>query len=154
LAGLSDPDAEDLLHRLLPETTPDVPRDHVSYHDAGEGASRTAAFEAGIFAGALYVSSQPLEIARTWLVEQLGSPGHLGQTRAHLLAGRPLGPVKDRGPIVCACFGVGRNEIADALRDNGCRTVGEIGKALKAGTNCGSCRSEISRIIAVNAVER
>jgi assimilatory nitrate reductase catalytic subunit len=30
---------------------------------------------------------------------------------------------------------------------SGCRSVESIGKALSAGTNCGSCRPEIRRIV-------
>ncbi|MGI9361372.1 MAG: (2Fe-2S)-binding protein, partial [Parasphingorhabdus sp.] len=39
---------------------------------------------------------------------------------------------------------------ASAARQ-GCTTVQAIGKTLQAGTNCGSCKSEISQIIAENA---
>ena len=52
----------------------------------------------------------------------------------------------DKGAIVCACFSVGKNEIAAAAR-GGCHTVEAIGQTLKAGTNCGSCRAEIRGVI-------
>jgi assimilatory nitrate reductase catalytic subunit len=51
------------------------------------------------------------------------------------------------GPIVCACFGVGRNAICDAIAA-GARTPAAIGAELKAGTNCGSCIPEMKRLIA------
>ena len=51
------------------------------------------------------------------------------------------------GPIVCACFGVGRNTICDAIAA-GAGTAAEIGAQLKAGTNCGSCIPELKRLIA------
>ena len=51
------------------------------------------------------------------------------------------------GPTVCACFGVGRNTICDAI-SQGARTAAEIGGKLKAGTNCGSCIPELKRLIA------
>jgi assimilatory nitrate reductase catalytic subunit len=66
-----------------------------------------------------------------------------------LLAGRPSKGQADHGAIVCSCFGVGASQIAAAVRD-GCATVEAIGAALQAGTNCGSCRAEISTIIAAN----
>ena len=51
------------------------------------------------------------------------------------------------GPIVCACFGVGRNTICDAIAA-GARSAADIGAKLKAGTNCGSCIPELKRLIA------
>jgi len=41
---------------------------------------------------------------------------------------------------------VGVNQLDAAIAD-GCASVDEIGKAVKAGTNCGSCRSEIRAIV-------
>ena len=51
------------------------------------------------------------------------------------------------GPIVCACFGVGRNTICDTIAA-GARSAADIGAKLKAGTNCGSCIPELKRLIA------
>lgn len=65
-----------------------------------------------------------------------------------VLAGRPGADMPDPGAIVCACFAVGVNTIAEAVMRGSCRTVEEVGAVLKAGTNCGSCRAEIGAIIA------
>jgi assimilatory nitrate reductase catalytic subunit len=51
------------------------------------------------------------------------------------------------GPIVCACFGVGRTTICDAITA-GAGSAAEVGVRLKAGTNCGSCIPELKRLIA------
>jgi assimilatory nitrate reductase catalytic subunit len=67
-----------------------------------------------------------------------------------LLAGRPGAEARDRGAIVCACFDVGRNEIVEAAAE-GCATVAAIGARLRAGTNCGSCRREIARLVGAEA---
>jgi len=69
------------------------------------------------------------------------------EDRLRLLAGRPGADSFDRGPIVCACFGVGLNEITAAIADKGCESVDDVGACLGAGTNCGSCRSEIGRLL-------
>jgi assimilatory nitrate reductase catalytic subunit len=53
----------------------------------------------------------------------------------------------DHGPVVCACFGVGEDAIRDAVRA-GADSVPEIGRALSAGTNCGSCLPELKRLVA------
>jgi assimilatory nitrate reductase catalytic subunit len=55
--------------------------------------------------------------------------------------------VPDAGPVVCSCFGVGLNVICGTLRSGAAANVEEIGKALRAGTNCGSCLPELRRIV-------
>jgi assimilatory nitrate reductase catalytic subunit len=64
-----------------------------------------------------------------------------------LLAGRPAVPLPDRGPIVCVCFDVGLNTIVEAVATQGLVSVEAVGAALSAGTNCGSCRPAIRRLI-------
>ena len=71
---------------------------------------------------------------------------HPPEQRHRLLAGRPAQPQEDPGPLVCACFSVGAKTIAAAI-GAGCTSVEAIGETLKAGTNCGSCRSEIRRML-------
>jgi assimilatory nitrate reductase catalytic subunit len=152
LAGLQPCYTAELSQHLLPASADATAADRISYHDVGEGATRTVTFRDGIIAGALYISAKPLGIARSWLAEQLSVTARDDALRTQLLAGRSMSPGMDRGPIVCACFNVGQNEIATAARDGGCRTTADIGVTLKAGTNCGSCRSEIARILTSSAV--
>ena len=64
-----------------------------------------------------------------------------------LLSGRSGDGLAGAGPIVCACFGVGRNTIGDAISGGAC-SVAAIGASLKAGTNCGSCIPELKRMLA------
>jgi|TARA_B110000908_G_scaffold20215_1_gene22792 assimilatory nitrate reductase catalytic subunit len=49
-------------------------------------------------------------------------------------------------PLVCTCFEVTKAEIESAL-EMGSETLSELGKALKCGTNCGSCVPEINQLI-------
>jgi assimilatory nitrate reductase catalytic subunit len=69
-------------------------------------------------------------------------------TRRALLAARMPDLAYGQGPIVCACFGVGLNRIGDAIVQQNLSSVEAIGRALKAGTNCGSCMPELRRILA------
>ena len=64
-----------------------------------------------------------------------------------LLSGKSTDGLESCGPIVCACFGVGRTTICDAIVA-GAGTAAEIGVQLKAGTNCGSCIPELKRLVA------
>jgi assimilatory nitrate reductase catalytic subunit len=68
--------------------------------------------------------------------------------RRMLLSGQPVDGVADNGPVVCACFGVGLKFIRDCLASGTAKDVAGIGKALRAGTNCGSCLPELKKIVA------
>jgi assimilatory nitrate reductase catalytic subunit len=63
----------------------------------------------------------------------------------HFAARISADPVTE--PVICACFGVGVDAVRKALAGGTVRTVAEIGEALRAGTNCGSCLPELKRMI-------
>jgi assimilatory nitrate reductase catalytic subunit len=67
--------------------------------------------------------------------------------RTALLMGRPSQAVPDSGAIVCACFGVGKNDLVKAIAA-GAGSVEQLGIRLKAGTNCGSCVPELRKLLA------
>ena len=54
--------------------------------------------------------------------------------------------------MICACFGVGLNTIRRAIASEKLASAEEIGKALRAGTNCGSCLPELRKIVQAEAV--
>ncbi len=152
LAGKTEPDDWDAFARALPGLSEDG-LETLAYRDETAGRHRLAIFSGERLVGALFVARGPLGIARTWIGDQLGR-AVLPEDRLRLLAGRPGAAVRDRGPIVCACLDVGRNEIAAAITAGGARSVAAVGLAVKAGTNCGSCRSDIQRIIDDAALEK
>jgi len=110
--------------------------------DAASGGFRAVAFRDGLLIAAFFASSRPVEVSRSWIIGQLGSsPANRQQT----LAGRPASVGDDQGSIICVCMGVGRTKIEQAASagmhlEALCRITG-------AGTNCGSCKPEIMRII-------
>ncbi|PAP96620.1 nitrate reductase [Mesorhizobium wenxiniae] len=118
----------------------------LAYHDVAGGHYRFARFAGSRLAGALYLAPKPVAVSRSWAVEQLSADHANRRGRLAIVAGRPGGNAVDRGAVVCSCFGVGANQIADAVR-GGCVSVEAIGATLHAGTNCGSCRAEIRTII-------
>ena len=67
------------------------------------------------------------------------------EQRRMLLSGRATDGIAQTGPIICACFGVGLATIRDALDSGTATSVEDIGKALRAGTNCGSCLPELKK---------
>ena len=118
----------------------------LAYHDVAAGQYRYAAFSGEQLLGAFFAARGSLTCARDWIAAQLRTPMPQA-ARLRLLAGRPGAESKDRGLTVCACFEVGRNEIIDAIAEQGATTVAAVGACVKAGTNCGSCRAEIKRIL-------
>ena len=82
-------------------------------------------------------------------VGSLFHPGELAAAdRASLLAGRPGPGRRCAGRTICACFNVGIETIATAIENDGLVSVDGIGRALKAGTNCGSCLPELRALLA------
>jgi assimilatory nitrate reductase catalytic subunit len=118
------------------------------YADAPRGRYRAAAFVDGRLAGCVFVG--PAEDAPQWdSVRALFEAESLAPAdRRVLLSGCSADGVVDAGPLVCACFGVGLETIRRALVAREAISVEDIGRALKAGTNCGSCVPELKRIVA------
>jgi assimilatory nitrate reductase catalytic subunit len=87
---------------------------------------------------------------RDWLVQLFTKKQLSRQERLRLLAGAPGNAQEDAGKTVCACYGVGINTLIRGIREQGLQTPEAIGQALKAGTNCGSCLSEIKHLLQEN----
>jgi assimilatory nitrate reductase catalytic subunit len=121
--------------------------DLAEYKDFGGGVYRAASFTEDRIAACLFVG--PARDAGDWdVVKNLFAADALSDDqRRTLLSGRSMDGLAGTGPIVCACFGVGRATICDAIA-GGARSAAAIGAQLKAGTNCGSCIPELKRLIA------
>jgi assimilatory nitrate reductase catalytic subunit len=121
--------------------------------DAEGGLYRCALIRDGRLAAALFLG--PDHDAPVWDAVKLAfAAGAVDpRRRLALLSGRDLDGAADQGPTVCACFGVGLNAIRAAFAEGANLTVEDIGRKLKAGTNCGSCLPEIRRIGAQERVE-
>jgi assimilatory nitrate reductase catalytic subunit len=118
----------------------------LGYADQTTGDFRLAFFDGERLLAALFLARQPVAVARNWAIAQLSASHTDLRKRFALVAGRPGADTPDPGATICSCFGVGVNQIVGAVR-NGCHSVEAVGKALNAGTNCGSCRAEIRGII-------
>jgi assimilatory nitrate reductase catalytic subunit len=70
-----------------------------------------------------------------------------------ILAGRAPKGVPESGPVVCSCFAVGRSTLLRAIRGEQLVSVEQIGTALRAGTNCGSCIPELKGLLAASATD-
>lgn len=91
---------------------------------------------------------------RAWLLDQLGhAPDEA--TRSQLLQGGIVGQegAKSRDAVICACFGVTLPQIEAFAANTPDADVKKLGQALKAGTNCGSCRTQIASILKASKAE-
>jgi assimilatory nitrate reductase catalytic subunit len=124
--------------------------DLAEYKDFGGGVYRAASFADGRIETCLFIG--PAHDAGDWgVVKSLFAAGALDDdARRMLLSGKSMDGLASAGPIVCACFGVGRSTICDAIAA-GAGSAAAIGAQLKAGTNCGSCIPELKRLIAQTA---
>ncbi|WP_395448119.1 molybdopterin-dependent oxidoreductase [Aminobacter sp. UC22_36] len=146
LSGTEPPEQGILLARRLVDV---VPADQLlEYTDRRTSTFRAAATDSeGRLTEALLVAPHGHLPERDWLLLLLASAEPLTPLdRRALLSGRAPVPVPSVGRIVCSCFNVGVNQLATAI-SGGTTSIDEIGKLLKAGTNCGSCRSEIRAML-------
>lgn len=112
-----------------------------SISDHKRGSTRIALHDGDVLIGALFVSRTPVAVMRDYLA---GLPGSVG---SDALMGRAPKDTPNPGPILCACFGVGVNTIVSAIEEQGLVSADQVGAALGAGTNCGSCKPEITELL-------
>jgi len=119
----------------------------IEYGDAGTGCWRAALVSDGVLVACMMVTRTGVLPSRGWVSSLFAKPVLEPADRGSLLRGARQ-DVRDPGPTVCACFQVGANSIRSAVQ-SGCASLEAIGAQLRAGTNCGSCRPEIQRLLAV-----
>jgi assimilatory nitrate reductase catalytic subunit len=127
--------------------------DLAEYRDFGGGVYRAASFAGERIETCLFVG--PARDAGDWnVVKGLFAADVLTpDQRRMLLSGKSIDGLADAGPVVCACFGVGRGTICGAIAA-GANSAAAIGVELKAGTNCGSCIPELKRLIAQAGIDK
>ncbi|WJS83811.1 nitrate reductase [Paracoccus sp. TOH] len=141
LAGLAPPQDWTAHARAL-FGLPDEP---LVLQDRARGQVRLAFLREGRLQAALFVAPGPVALSRSHVAALLGEGATLSGAEA--LAGRPGADRPDEGALVCACFGIGVNSIVQAIASRRLTSVEAVGQALRAGTNCGSCRPEIRALL-------
>jgi assimilatory nitrate reductase catalytic subunit len=144
-------DSELVLRRLL-----QIPGEAelVSYSDPRHAVFRYAGFVQGRLTACVFFAPPLQDFAGVELAKGLLGKEVSAMDRISLLAGLEAGGAKNASKIVCACFSVSEAAITGAMAEQGCRSTAEIGKALKAGTNCGSCIPEIKKLLGASAPAR
>lgn len=121
--------------------------DWLEYSDPAAGVFRAGLLIDDRITACIYLSPRPDLPSRTWLASLFTRDRITDADRAGLLMGQPADPHADTGPIVCSCFGVGRKTLCEAIGRDRLTTTQEVGKKLRAGTNCGSCLAEIRGLL-------
>jgi assimilatory nitrate reductase catalytic subunit len=122
----------------------------VSYSDPRRAMFRYAGFVQGRLAACVFFAPAGTDFSGVDQAKALLGKEIAAAERMALLAGLSSG-AQLAEKIVCACFSVGENMIRAAIREQGLTTSGEIGNALKAGTNCGSCIPELKKLLGAMA---
>ena len=172
--GLSAPAGQDLIWRRIPQDAcqlhefagrgDEVQREGVrkaltkgllgevvAYDDAHSGARREAWIRDGRLVAVLFMATTSRLPTRDWLAELFAEPVLSPAARSALLFGRPPGAPIDKGALVCACLKVGAKAVQAAIAA-GASSPDAVGVASGAGTNCGSCRPEIARMIGASVL--
>jgi len=145
LAGDTQPgDWATWARQLLCQTDSNI--NWIEYFD-GSSNYRGARMVGDKLESCVFISSSGNLPSREWLANLLGKDSISQQERTFLLSGKPPVEAEVGGHIVCACFGVGEKQILNAIENQGCDSVDAIGRALQAGTNCGSCIPELQVLL-------
>jgi assimilatory nitrate reductase catalytic subunit len=133
-------------HNLVRQLSPED-AELAAYSDPSRGVARFGLFRSGRFEGCLFVGPAhrppPWDVARS-LFE---SGAVAAAARRIVFAGRSADAAAEAGPLICACFGVRLAAIRDAMAAGRAASVADIGRMLRAGTNCGSCLPELRDIV-------
>jgi assimilatory nitrate reductase catalytic subunit len=147
LAGLSSPESWQEWAKKNLSDNDDATLQWQEYQDAARGNYRAAHLVNNRLESVVFIAAESGLPERNWLTGLFAKTELERAERMALLTGRPPLGVEDVGTIVCACFNVGEKTIQAAIREKGLKTHQEVGRCLKAGTNCGSCVPEIKALL-------
>lgn len=119
------------------------------YWDAAQSSYRAARFWQQQLESCLFIAAQPQQLPDARQISTLFSQGVLtSQERKGVLAGQYGKDIAPASKTVCVCFNVTEGHICEAIEQQRCSNVAELGKCLQAGTNCGSCIPELKQLLA------
>ncbi|MDR3506573.1 MAG: molybdopterin-dependent oxidoreductase [Caulobacteraceae bacterium] len=120
----------------------------LTFEDPGSGAFRRAILRGDRLERLLFIAPANRALPpRDWLVSLFEQPRLAPEDRLSLLSGRRIGAAMDASPVICACLKVRQGAIVRAI-EAGAQSLEAVSAATGAGSNCGSCRPQISGLIA------
>jgi len=140
-----DGDQQEIAAQLLPNN---ADAQQIEASDPARKSMRIAVVSGMRITACLFLSGTHALPTREWLVDQFADDGEKELPSAvEILSGRPMHAGSNPGPQVCVCFNVGLNTLIEAIRNQSMTTVADVGAALQAGTNCGSCKPKIQSLL-------
>ena len=121
----------------------------VIYADPARGTFRYASVVGRRLEACLFIAAKASALPSPNALAALLGTRIEPETRAFVLAGAPAGGALQTaaGKTICACFGVGLHTLHATITQRRLTSVAEVGAALRAGTNCGSCIPELKAIL-------
>ena len=116
----------------------------LNYRDGARNIVKRAIIEDGRLTGILLAGE---DAASGWLRAALRDGLAIDELRRWLFAPRSTPPIAAAAPrrVICNCFDVSAGEIETEVRDG--KTLAAIQEKLKCGTSCGSCLTEVRRMV-------
>jgi assimilatory nitrate reductase catalytic subunit len=150
----------ELAGEVLPDSWPRWTRavcgaDHewIELADPAAGRHRAAALRDGRLFACIFAGVERQGGARDALAAFFSGEPLDAAARLTLLSGRLGNGRAECGATICSCFSVGRNTLLEAIRSRRLTSTREIGAALRAGTNCGSCLPELGALLSEVSAE-
>ena len=112
---------------------------------SGPDVNCMCAMREGVMSLIMFITPSNIEVDPSWINSLLGNQYITPEQLQGLLNMQPDDEFI-QGKLICSCFKVGENSIIDAIK-GGCDSVDSLGKQLQCGTNCGSCKSELSQLL-------
>jgi assimilatory nitrate reductase catalytic subunit len=125
----------------------------LALEDTQSGTFRSIVMDGTSIAAVLFCAPQREAAFFEFMCARFTRPVTDNAERLALLTGRDFDASADTSPIVCSCHGV-RSAVIAATIAAGATTVDAVGEACKAGTNCGSCKPEIRKLIEIDHVRQ
>jgi assimilatory nitrate reductase catalytic subunit len=133
--------------RAMLETLVDATGGEISeMRDDATGRVRIAHRRDGQLRAVFHAAPRPVVVSRAHAVALIGTQVDM----LDALSGRARAAARDPGATVCACMGVGLNDLTRAIAA-GANSVEALGHATRAGTNCGACRPELAGLLSLPA---
>ncbi len=119
----------------------------LEYQDCAKSYYHYAKIVGGKLQACVFISPNEQLPERDWLQDFFVKDELSLDERINLLLGQPAQKKDDAGKIVCSCFGVGKNTILKAVKEQNLKDVAQITEKLKAGGNCGSCVPKLKKLL-------
>ncbi len=119
----------------------------LSYVDKTSGQFRYATSQDNKLENCFIASRQGALPELNWLQSLMVGKIDVSDKLGFILSAISQDNSPNLGPIVCSCLGVYQQQIIDAIKQHDLKTVDQVSELLKAGTNCGSCISEIKQLL-------